>query len=164
MGQGKFFGLPATLLMGYTYTNPTDLDLDRDSLKTNRSNVLKYRFYHSAKADFEVTYKEISAGINVDYHSYMINIDKAFEEPLKLPNGAPLIQYGDTVFIMPGLKEYREKHHTGDVVCDIRLSYQITETSKISIIVKNIFNREYMLRPGDVQPPRNIALQYALKF
>ena len=164
MGQGKFFGLPATLLMGYTYTNPTDLDVNRDSLKSNGSNVLKYRFYHSAKADFEVAYKDVSAGISLDYHSYMINIDKAFEEPLKLPNGDPVIQYGDTVFFLPGLKQYREKHHTGDVIFDFRLSYQITVTSKISIIIKNIFNREYMLRPGDVQPPRNIALQYALKF
>lgn len=164
MGQGKFFGLPATLLMGYTYTNPTDLDVNRDSLKSNGSNVLKYRFYHSVKADFEVAYKDISAGINLDYHSFMINIDKAFEDTLRLPDGSPIIINNVPQMFLPGLKEYREKHHTGDIVFDFRLSYQITETSKISIIVKNVFNREYMLRPGDVQPPRSIALQYALKF
>ena len=165
MGQGKFFGLPATLLMGYTYTNPTDLDLNRDSLKSHpQNNILKYRYYHSAKADFEVSYKKFSVGFNVEYHSFMINVDKAFEEPIKLPDGHPLILNGDTVFILPGLKQYREKHHTGDIVFDTRLSYQITEKTKLSIVMKNVFDREYMIRPGDVQPPRNVAVQLALKF
>jgi outer membrane cobalamin receptor len=164
MGQGKFFGLPATLMAGYTYTNPTDLDLNRDSLKTNKSNVLKYRYYHSAKFDFELSYRKISAGLNMEYHSFMINIDKAFEDTLRFPNGTPIVINGKPQMFLPGLKEYREKHHTGDAIFDARLSYQITETSKLSIIFKNVFNREYMLRPGDVQPPRNIALQYSLKF
>ncbi len=165
MGQGKFFGLPATAMLGYTYTNPTDLDLNRDSLKSHpQNNILKYRFYHSAKADFEVQYKDFAVGVGLDYHSFMINIDKAFEEPIRLPDGHPLIQNGDTVFILPGLKEYREKHHSGDIVVDARVSYQITEKTKITFLVKNIFNREYMGRPGDVQPPRNAALQLALKF
>ncbi|MFA5781445.1 MAG: TonB-dependent receptor [Bacteroidales bacterium] len=167
MGQGTFFGLPATLLMGYTYTNPIDLDLNRDSLKSEGSNVLKYRFYHSAKADFEVTYKKISAGISLDYHSFMINIDKAFEDTLKWPDGIHAIidpATGKPVMFLPGLKEYRDKHHTGDAVFDARLSYQIADNSRVSVICKNIFNKEYMIRPGDVQPPRSIALQYALKF
>jgi len=164
MGQGKLLGLPATLLLGYTYTNPIDLDAKRDTLKTSNSNILKYRYYHSAKIDFDLAYHDISFGLNIEYHSYMINIDKAFEEPLKLPNGEPIIQNGDTVFFLPGLKQYREKHHTGDIVFDARFSYQITDKSKLSLVMKNVFNHEYMLRPGDVQAPRNIALQYSLKF
>lgn len=164
-GQGKFFGLPATLLMGYTYTNPTDLDVNRDSLKSHpQNNILKYRWYHSAKADFEVSYKHFSFGVSLDYHSFMINIDKAFEEPIKDPAGNPLIMNGDTTFFLPGIKEYRIKHHTGDIVFDTRISYQITEKTKVAIIVKNLFNREYEIRPGDVQPPRSIALQLAMKF
>jgi outer membrane cobalamin receptor len=163
MGQGKFFGLPATLLLGYTYTNPIDLDMNRDSLKSTSDNILKYRYYHSAKGDFEVEYKKAAIGISMDYHSFMINIDKAFEDPISL-NGHPIIQNGDTLFILPGLKQYRNEHHTSDIIFDLRVSYQITETSKLSLIAKNISNREYMLRPGDVQPPRSIALQYALKF
>jgi len=163
-GQGKFLGLPATLLVGYTYTNPIDLDVNRDSLKSTNDNLLKYRFYHSAKADFEISYKKVTAGISVDYHSYMINIDKAFEDTVRWANGNPIIQNGEAVMFMPGLKEYREKHNKGDIVFDFRISYQVQESSKISVIVKNILNREYMLRPGDVQAPRNIALQYALQF
>ncbi len=164
MTQGILFGFHTTILAGYTFTNPIDLDLKRDSLKTTKGDILKYRFYHSAKADVEIDYKSIGFGINIEYHSYMINIDKAFEDPIKLPDGHPLIQNGDTVFILPGLKEYREKHHTGDMIFDARVSYQITEQAKVSFIVKNLFNREYMGRPGDVQPPRNIALQLSFKF
>ncbi|MFH0865091.1 MAG: TonB-dependent receptor [Bacteroidota bacterium] len=164
MGQGKFFGLPATLLLGYTYTNPIDLDVNRDSLKSTNDNILKYRYYHSAKGDFEVEYKKVAIGVSFDYHSFMINIDKAFEDPITI-NGYPLIQQnGDTLFFLPGLKQYRNQHHTGDAIFDCRISLQVTETSKLSLIVKNISNREYMIRPGDIQPPRSFALQYALKF
>lgn len=163
MGQGKFFGLPATLLLGYTYTNPIDLDVNRDSLKSTKDNILKYRYYHSVKGDFEVEYNKFAIGVSMDFHSFMINIDKAFVEPISI-NGYPIVQNGDTLFFLPGLKQYREKHNTGDVVFDCRISYQVTETSKLALIVKNVFNKEYMLRPGDIQPPRNVALQYSLKF
>lgn len=165
MGQGKFFGLPATLLLGYTYTNPIDLDVNRDSLKSTEDNILKYRYYHSAKGDFEVEFKKVAIGVSLDYHSFMINIDKAFEDPIVMMNGQPLIDVnGDTAMFLPGLKQYRTEHHTGDIVLDGRISYQVTETSKLSLIIKNVANREYMIRPGDIQPPRSVALQYALKF
>ncbi|HNW97041.1 MAG TPA: TonB-dependent receptor [Bacteroidales bacterium] len=168
IGEGIIFGLPTTIMAGYTYTNPTDLDIKRDSLKSGGSNVLKYRFYHSAKIDFEISYNKITADISMNYHSFMINIDKAFEDTLRSPNGTPLytLENGIKKYIMflPGLKEYRNKHHTGDIVFDARISYQFTEESKISVIAKNVFNREYMLRPGDVQPPRSIAIQYTMKF
>ncbi|NVO02277.1 MAG: TonB-dependent receptor [Bacteroidetes bacterium] len=165
MGQGKLFGLPATLVAGYTYTNPIDLDVNRDSLKTTDANILKYRFYHSAKIDLEVTYRKFTAGVSAEYNSNIINIDKAFEDPLFYADGVtPIIQNGDSVYIMPGLKDYRAKHNKGDIVLNVRLSYQILESSKLSIVIRNLLNREYMIRPGDVQAPRNIALQYSLKF
>jgi len=165
MGQGKLLGLPATLMLGYTYTNPIDLDANKDSVKANpKYNILKYSWYHSAKADLEVTYHAFSLGVSVDYHSFMIHIDKAFQDPIMLPDGHPLIQNGDTVFFLPGLKQYREKHNTGDAIFDARVSYQVTEKTKISFIVKNLFDREYMGRPGDVQAPRNAAVQLAMKF
>ncbi len=164
VGKGKLFGLPATLMGGYTYTNPIDLDVNRDSLKSTNDNILKYRFYHSLKFDFEVTYKRFIFGLGMNFNSNIINVDKAFEDTLRLPNGQPLIQDGVPVMILPGLKEYREKHNKGDVVFDLRIALQATEKSKVSLIVKNILNREYMLRPGDVQAPRNIAVQYSLRF
>jgi hypothetical protein len=53
----------------------------------------------------------------------MINIDKAFEYTLRFPNGTPIVINGIPQMFLPGLKEYRDKHHTGDAVFDARLSY-----------------------------------------
>lgn len=156
-GTGKLFGLPTTLLAGYTYTNPIDLNVEiNDSTKSTKSNILKYRNYHSAKADIEITYKKVSTGLSLIYISRMINIDKAFEEPL-------IDGYEDSE-LLPGLKEYREKHNKGYVVFDYRISYTYNEHSKFSLVVKNLFNREYMTRPGDVRPPRSISIQYVMSF
>ena len=155
-GVGKLFGLPTTLLAGYTYTNPIDLNIKvPDSLKSTKTNILKYRNYHTAKADIEMNYKKISSGLSVAYYSKMINVDKAFEEPL-FP--------GSTIYILDGLKEYRQKHNKGQIVFDYRISYTMNEHSKLSFVVKNLFNKEYMGRPGDVRPPRNISLQYIINF
>lgn len=167
-GQGKILGLPAAILLGYTYTNPIDLNVDMsDSTRSTKSNILKYRFYHSAKADFELSYHEFSSGISFRYNSNMINIDDAFNKPL-LPdqfNTSALPQSMiDKYSILPGLKEYREKHKYGDYVFDYRVSYEFTNTSKIAIIVRNLLNREYMGRPGDLQAPRTVTVQYVLNF
>lgn len=153
-GIGTLFGLPATLLCGYTYTNP--IDLVGDTLKSSEKAVLKYRFFHSAKGDLELEPGKFSIGLSLLYRSFMINIDKAFEEPLI--DGSPDTQ------ILPGIKEYREKFNKGYVLFDIRAGYSLTEYSKLSFIVKNIFNKEWMGRPGDVGPPRNVSLQYTFNF
>ncbi|NSW45286.1 MAG: TonB-dependent receptor [Bacteroidales bacterium] len=155
-GMGSFFGIPATLLAGYTYTNPIDLN-DKDSSKSTSSNMLKYRYYHSLKGDFQLDFKKISTGISLLYQSYMVNIDKAFED---LTGDGP----GVGIELLPGLYEYRQKHNKGYIVFDYRISWNITEQSKLSLVVKNIFNKEYMGRPGDIRPPRNVSLQYILSL
>ncbi|HVA97932.1 MAG TPA: TonB-dependent receptor [Bacteroidia bacterium] len=160
-GTGKIFGINTTVLLGYTYTNPTYLNFspEKDSTLSTTQNILKYRFYHDAKADIQFDYKKWSTGLSMRYNSYMINIDKRFVEPLlydKLPS-AP-------IYILPGLQQYRETHDKGNLVFDCRISYQIAKTAKLAIIVNNLFNAEYMARPGDIMPPRNITLQLSLRF
>ena len=157
-GMGKLFGLPTTILAGYTYTNPIDKNVEvNDSTKSTGSNVLKYRNYHTAKADMEINYKKISTGISLIYMSKMINIDKAFED---LMGDGP----GVGIELLPGLYDYRQTHNKGNIVFDYRISYTLNENSKISFVVKNIFNKEYMGRPGDMRPPRTISLQYVMKI
>ena len=155
-GEGKLFGIPATLLAGYTYTNPINMNIDvTDSTYSTKDNILKYRYYHSAKADIELKYKKISTGFSFIYKSFMINIDKTFEEA---------VVKGSDIYMLPGLKEYREENNKGYIVFDHRISYQLTEKSKLALITKNIFNKEYMGRPGDIGAQRNMALQYSLVF
>lgn len=62
------------------------------------------------------------------------------------------------------MKEYRKNHNGPEHIFDARISLNLGSGSKFSLVVKNIFNKEYMLRPGDVQAPRNYALQYSLKL
>jgi len=146
-GGGKILNIPITMFTGYTYTYP--LNMNTDSL----NEFLKYRFLHSVKGDIELDFHKIKAGISFNYHSFIKNIDKAFEDPIIL--GMP---------IFPGLKEYRQKHNKGNFTLDLRFSYQISFSSKISLILKNALNNENMERPGDIQPPRNLALQYLLRL
>jgi len=165
-GQGKLFGLPIALMAGYTFTNPVDLNIkpeDRDKT-TARNDMLKYRFYHSAKADAEVTVRKINIGFSLNFNSFIVNIDKAFEDSLRFPNGNPIIFNGQPMFILKGLKEYRAAHNKGQVAFDARLGLDLSEKSRISVVVRNVFNKEYMIRPADVQAPRTFALQYMLKL
>ncbi|MDD3876484.1 MAG: TonB-dependent receptor [Bacteroidales bacterium] len=175
IGQGSLFGIPTSLMAGYTYTNPVDMNIaPEDRLKTTKnSHVLKYRFYHSAKADFEMNLNNLYWGMSMDFFSFVINIDKAFEDTIRFPdrtvNGVVIqgqpIQYstGEYAFILPGLKEYRDKNNKGAFVFDFRLGVSISEKSRISLVLRNALNKEYMIRPGDVQAPRTFALQYMLK-
>lgn len=150
MGQGKISKADVAFGLGYTYTKP--ISITNDSVynlsKSSDSPMLKYRFYHSVKANLDVTYKSFSTGFDFMYTSNMINVDKVLESGL----------------ILKGLKEYREKHDKGNINLDWRIAYQFTVESKIALIIKNVLNAENMGRPGDIAAPRNIAVQYSLAF
>ncbi len=157
-GQGTMFGFPASALIGYTFTNPIDLGYDptKDTTKTENNKYLKYRFLHSVKADFEVTFDFFTFGATFIYNSNIINIDKAFE--------APLIDGYAPSDLLPGIKAYRDKHNKGYALFNIRGMFDITETQRIGLFVNNLFNTEYMTRPGFIEAPRNIAIQYTLNL
>ena len=65
---------------------------------------------------------------------------------------------------IPGLNDSRENTKDGDLIFDLRLGYQMDKNSKLSLIINNLFNREYMSRPADMQPQRTIAVQLSLKI
>ncbi|MCX6310718.1 MAG: TonB-dependent receptor [Bacteroidetes bacterium] len=149
MGEGKIGKVDVMLLAGYTYMDPVSLRWNpaHDTLfATSNQNILKYRYRHIGKFDAEATYKKFSFGASMRCNSRMENIDKFFEQAL------------------PGIKAYRQRFHTGDVVFDTRIMYQLTDRARISFIVNNVLNREYTSRPADVQPPRNFVFQVMLKF
>lgn len=157
-GKAQVGKTSITFAAGYTYTNPVDQDFGkRENTASTSKNILKYRFYHNVKLSFDAAYQKLSAGFNLDYHSHIINIDRAFEDSLRV-NGVGL-----PIFILPGLYEYRQKHNTGDMLINWRMAWQPADRIKVSFIINNLFNREYMTRPADVGPPRTFALQVGLK-
>ena len=158
--SGKIGGVELISLLGYTYMNPISLNnnpLYTANFSDKNINMLKYRFKHLAKADVEVNYKKLSAGFSCRYNSFMKNIDLTFEEDLD-----PSLN--TTVYLLPGLKEYRKKYNKGSLVFDFRFGYKINEFMRIGLIANNILNTEYSSRPGDIQAPRNFMLQLQMKF
>ncbi len=153
-GEGKINKVGVRLLAGYTYMDPISLDYSywHDTLSnSSKQNILKYRYHHIAKGDIELNYKGWSLGFSVRYNSFMENIDKFFVDPF-------------FAHVLPGIADYRRLHPDGDLVFDNRISYQLNKMARISLVTNNIFNAIVSSRPGDVLPPRNYALQVALKF
>ena len=158
--MGKIGNVEIISLLGYTYMNPVSLSENstyQNSFSDTNSNMLKYRFRHLAKADVEVNYKKLSFGFSCRYNSFMRNIDLVFEEDLD-----PAIN--SEVYILPGLKAYREKYNKGNLVFDVRLGYKFNEKMRLGLIANNLFNAEYSSRPGDIQPPRNFLVQLQMKL
>jgi iron complex outermembrane receptor protein len=169
-GTGNIGPVKVTTIMGYTYINP--ISLNRDStyvygqqlgpdaiglqgggFSDTSTNMLKYRFNHLVKGDVQLDYKKFSLGFSGRYNSFMRNIDGIFEQTI-----------GEDIEILPGLKAYREANNRGDVVFDTRLGYRINDHFMVHFIVNNLFNREYMTRPGDIRAPRQFMLRVHAKF
>jgi outer membrane cobalamin receptor len=93
----------------------------------------------------------------------MENIDRRFVESIFKEYGLDLPIF----YILPGLKEYREKemaHKKGNWIHDARIGFMINKNLKVSYVVNNVFNEEYSSRPGDVRPPRQHFIQIQVKI
>ncbi len=147
-GTSKFLGCQTNALIGYTYTRPTFQVFDsiQYDLSSNKSNVLKYRFRHTFKMDLETNIKKFVPGISIRYYSFMEAIDEAFN------------------YFLPGIREFREQHNGGTTILDLRLIYRITKSHNVSLVVKNVANLEYALRPALIDAPRSFTLKYTYKI
>ncbi|MFZ5551930.1 MAG: TonB-dependent receptor [Bacteroidota bacterium] len=166
IGKGKIGKkIDMSVFAGYTYMNPITLNKDSAylaSFSDSSTNILKYRYKHLVKADIQFDYKKITTGISARYTSKMPNIDRTFEHML-IPYGLTYIDLGDAL-ILPGLTQYRKEHNKGYIIFDYRFGVNLNENARVALIVNNVFNVEYMGRPGDVQPPRTWAMQVVLNF
>jgi iron complex outermembrane receptor protein len=184
-GTGKMGPINVSTLIGFTYTNPIYLNYDPkvETLGIEGLKVLKYRNQQLFKADIQLDYKKLSIGWSTRFYSYMENVDRRFEQSIlheynDIPNGVNWDEIPST-YIIPGLKEYRASHKnttyvtigdyeiakwSGDWIHDARISYQVSKAVKASVIVNNILNAEYSLRPGDVRPPRMFLFQLMIRF
>ncbi len=167
LGQGNFTDdLSLSMLIGYTWSRPVSLDPDvpyanvADALffpsfvvsynstsSDTRHNVLKYRYEHLLKADLELSYKVVSMGVSFRSYSFMRNVDNVFLNE----------DIGSVV-------SFRERNNGPEHVLDWRFGYNVSETSRVSLVINNMLNREYALRPLVINAPRLIALQYTLRM
>ena len=54
------------------------------------------------------------------------------------------------------------ENDTGYRYLNARLSYQASEQIKVSVLMNNVFNTIYSLRPGLLEAPRNLTIRISL--
>lgn len=165
-GQGKIGPISANFSGGYTFTYPVDLDADTSQKNlgvyiqnlfgslngvdsTKMAGLLKYRNRHIFKFDLDLHYKRLAVGITMDWNLNFEKIDGYFA----------VINT-----VSPGINDYLNDYPGGSSIWDARISYDVTKTSRLSIISKNLFNAEFSERPGLIGPPRSIIAQLQVMF
>ncbi|NND09276.1 MAG: TonB-dependent receptor [Saprospiraceae bacterium] len=141
-GSGHIIQMPVVLLAGYTYIDPTFQNFTKnDSLSsTSSQNILKYRSRHLWKLDAQFGGNKLQMGLSVQHTSNVEAIDAIFE------------------LFIPGLQKFRQQHR-GNTTTDVRLIYGITEKLKATLLMRNVLNEEYSVRPGILAAPRNLSLR-----
>lgn len=145
---------------GYTYIDPTYSNyVNNDSLQYGLSdtiNVLKYRSKHNGKIDIQTDYKNFSFGVSYIVSSHVVNIDAVLEG-----RGFESFEFPDLL----GVKAYRERNNSGWDRWDIRVSYKYNDF-KFSLIVANLMNKEYTVRPALLEAPRSFTfrMDYAIDW
>lgn len=166
MGEGKVGPVLLQFIGGYTLTNPISLNPEKiyaesfnplaegpSYLNTSSDTsgyILKYRMRELIRADIQATWRNWTGGVSYRYNSNMINIDNAFGQ---LETSFPAL-------FNPGINDWRAEHNTGDYVFDARVGYTFKKQHRVALIVNNVLNREYAIRPLDIEEPRLTTLQY----
>lgn len=134
---------------GYTFIHPVEIN---PVTKESKDKYLKYRRKHSLKIAVSAGYHKFEAGLDMYYRSAILEIDDVFTGELTRES------------ILPGFYDYWLANNTGYILLDGNLGYNISEHFSLSFAVKNLTNKEYMGRPGDIQPHRYFSLRFSGKF
>ena len=159
IGKNELF-----LLAGYTYidaiplnpeipygedANGNELNYYNTSSLDSNTLFLKYRHKHVAKLDAEYKMGKWSFGSSLRYNSFMLNVDNIF-----------VSSFFET--IVPGIPQSRENLSDGDFIVDSRIICQLSDAASVSLIINNLFNREYQTRPSNMMAPRTISLKFGV--
>jgi iron complex outermembrane receptor protein len=134
---------------GYTYMVPAEINRET---KKKTGEMLKYRRSHSAVFNLGTSVNRMDFSLGLYAKSKILNIDDVFLNPLTREN------------ILPGFYDYWLTHNKGHLVVDATVGYSLSDKYRLSFVVKNLSNTEYMGRPGDIQPMRNFSLRLGGRF
>lgn len=174
----------AQLMFNYTYSLPVCRDQDFIYATTNKGlrteynytyknsasdpskGILKYRIQHVAKVDFNLTFWEkFTIGTSVQYLSSMKIVDKLFLElDTKAEDHLPWLDLLSDATVMPfdGMKEYMA-NNPNVFTFDLRASVELGSFT-IAVMMNNVLNKTYALRPLCVEPPRLTKLQVVYRL
>ena len=172
---GPLGPITLNLMAGYTYTWPTQVLLNAEGKNTyslgqdlsdmfkytytritdpyTQSKLLYWRLRHMVKADVEIDYWKAYFGFDLNYGTV----------PEKIP---PLFQAASTVLFGNGnaIQNYLSTRTHGDYWIDARAGFKINSKARLGVIVTNLTNRFYELRPGIPEAPRRYAIQFRYTF
>jgi iron complex outermembrane receptor protein len=134
---------------GYTFMYPVEFN---PVTGENSDTHLKYRRKHSFKLNTNSEIKSFDFGIDISAGSKILNVDDVFLAALTRET------------ILPGFFEYWQKGNDGYVVIDPHLGYSFGEHFRVSLVIKNVLNTEYIGRPGDIMPQRSFSLRFSGEF
>jgi len=149
MGQIMAGKHPISVFGGYTYMDPRYKNFENNTQLTNtlseeEQNVLKYRSKHLFKLDIEAKVNKFSFAVASNSASHMINIDQVFEG-------------------VGGIGAYRDLNNQGYFVTDLRCGYTLDKMS-LTLLFNNVFNKEYTVRPAELEAPRNLGFRLQYEF
>ena len=191
MGRVTWGETTVDLLAGYTYTNPISLTPDlpyaailngtdtlgvltynntsfdiesvpldpdillitSDSVFAPATNLLKYRSQHLVRFDAELRRKKWFVGVSARYQSALQNIDKAW---LAFEQALPEIDWG--------LQTWLTDHPRQPWVFDARAGVNVSDHHKMSVVVSNLTNAEYSVRPLAIEAPRLVNVVYTYEI
>ncbi|MBO4739395.1 MAG: TonB-dependent receptor [Bacteroidales bacterium] len=144
----------STKTKDYTYMN-TSSDVD--------GQIMKYRIAHILKFDLDFKFFDIfTIGGSIQYYSLMKNVDHFF---YTMDRYSDQPQFTGSKMPVPfdGLEQYRKEHQKGTCIFGLRASIEVWNL-KLSVLVNNLLNKEYSLRPMAPEAPRLTTIQLSYKF
>jgi hypothetical protein len=88
----------------------------------------------------------------VRYNSHVRNIDRVF------------VDLDESGLLTTGVGQWMSEHTTGDWLVDARVGVDLTEVARVAVIVNNLTNEVYSLRPLSIEAPRSIQVQLTVNL
>lgn len=148
MAEQTFIKHTFQLSGGYMYLNPKYkvFGPEQQNGSSDTNNILKYRYRHAIKLNGQWKYQNWILGMNYQFNSRVQAIDKIF------------------LLFIPGVSEFYEEHNHGFDVFDVQLGYQLMEGLNCNVLIRNLFNEEYVVRPAQLEAPRSVTLRFDWEF
>ncbi len=141
-GGGQLGRFKLVSQLGYTFIDPIEVRRPVPGRPDiTLTDALKYRTRHLWRFDTEIRRARWGLGTNLRFNSFMLRIDQAFE------------------LFIPGVVDFRARRDRGDFFADFRLSYELRADLRLALLVRNAFNRDAMVVPGNIAAPRTFGIQ-----
>ncbi|MDR2835349.1 MAG: TonB-dependent receptor [Bacteroidales bacterium] len=169
---GKINRATLSATLSYSYNYPLHKD-GADETASTTTNLLKYRFKHSIKADFQIDAKRLIAGLSVEWKSAIKNVDRIFCDErdladLSTEQDIAYYFYGELLsnqVLIPGYWNYRKENAKKTFLnIDVNFGFNFSHNVKAVFVVRNLLNQTFSGRPADICAPRRYEVMVTYKF